>query len=57
MEKQDKKQTEIVEQISLTVNEANGLIDILNIAVKSEGLPVAEFCFMIQKKIQTQFNK
>ena len=57
MEKQDKKPTEIIEQIDLTVNEANGLIDMLNIAVKSEGLAVAEFCFMIQKKIQNQFNK
>jgi hypothetical protein len=43
-------------KIELTIEEVNGIISMLHIAVKTEGLNVAEFCASMQKKLKDSFT-
>lgn len=42
--------------IELSAEEANGLIDMMHIAVKAEGLNVARFCSNMQIKLKEAFE-
>ena len=44
------------QSIEFSAEEANGIIEMLHIAVKAEGLNVAAFCTQIQQKLQNAFK-
>ena len=43
-------------KIELTIEEVNGIIEMMHIAVKAEGLNVAGFCSSMQKKLKDSFT-
>lgn len=46
----------MTKNIELTAEEANGLIEMMHIAVKAEGLNVAGFCSNMQIKLKEAFK-
>ena len=46
----------MTKNIELTLEEANGLIEMMHIAVKTEGLNVARFCSAMQIKLKEAFK-
>jgi len=60
MEKVEEKTQEnetVTRQIELNNHEAQALIDLMNIAVKKEGLQVAEISLVLSNKLRKAFEK
>jgi hypothetical protein len=57
MEKEQKQEETVTRQVELNNHEAQALIDLMNIAVKAEGLQVAEISLVLSNKLRKTFEK